>query len=233
MALTLHFHPLSSHCHKVLIALYELGTPFQPRVLDLGDAQQRAAFLALWPTGKMPLLQDGDRVVPETTVIVEYLTQHHAPAGQTLLPADAQEALEVRLMDRLVDLYVMHPMQAIVADRLRAEAGRDPIAVAKARETLAMAYGLLEQRLADPQAGERAWIAGPQFSLADCTAAPSLFYATTLVALGPRHPRLAAYFERLLARPAVARVIDEARPFFQYYPYREALPARFYTPEAR
>lgn len=227
MALSLHFHPLSSHCHKVLIALYELALPFEPRPLNLGDPQQRSAFLALWPTGKMPLLVDGARVVPETTIIIEYLTQHHAPAGQTLLPADADAALEVRLMDRLVDLYVMHPMQAIVADRLRAEADRDPIAVAKARETLSMAYGLLEQRL-----GDRAWLAGPQFSMADCVAAPSLFYSTTLVPFAPEHARLAAYYERLLARPSVARVLDEARPFFQYYPFREALPARFYKPEA-
>lgn len=231
MALTLHYHPLSSHCHRVLIALYELDAPFQPRLLNLGDPQQRKDFLALWPTGKMPLLQDGGHVVPETTVIVEYLSRHHAPMGQTLLPADADEALEVRLMDRLIDLYVMHPMQAIVADRLRDEAVRDPIAVAKARETLAMAYGLLEQRLGQDGA-ERAWIAGPQFSLADCTAAPSLFYATTLVPLAPEQTRLAAYFERLLARPSVARVLEEARPFFQYYPFREALPARFYTAEA-
>ena len=227
MPLSLYFHPLSSHCHKVLIALYELAVPFEPRVLNLGDPKERADFLALWPTGKMPLLLDGSQVVPETTVIIEYLTQHHAPAGQTLLPANAQAALEVRLMDRLVDLYVMHPMQAIVGDRLRAEADRDPVTVAQARATLSMAYGLLEQRL-----GDRAWIAGPDFSLADCTAAPSLFYASTLVPFAPEQRRLAAYFERLLARASVARVIDEARPSFQYYPYREALPARFYVPEA-
>lgn len=227
MALALHFHPLSSHCHKVLIALYELAVPFEPRPLNLGNPQERSAFLALWPTGKMPLLQDGECTVPETTIIIEYLTLNHAPAGQTLLPADAQSALEVRLMDRLVDLYVMHPMQAIVADRLRAEADRDAIAVAKARETLAMAYGMLEKTLAD-----RAWLAGAQFTMADCVAAPSLFYATTLVPFAPEHKRLAAYYERLLARPSVMRVLDEARPFFQFYPFREALPARFYQPEA-
>ncbi|WP_298929648.1 glutathione S-transferase family protein [uncultured Ramlibacter sp.] len=226
MALALYHHPLSSHCHKVLIALYELALPFEPHLLNLGDPQQRSDFLALWPTGKIPLLLDGDLLVPETSIQVEYLAQHHAPSGQTLLPADAQAALEVRLMDRLVDLYVMHPMQAIVADRLRGEGKGDPIAVAKAKETLAMAYGLLEKRI-----GERTWLAGDAFSLADCTAAPSLFYATTLVPLAPAHQRLAAYFERLLARPSVARVLDEARPFFQYYPYREALPARFYKPE--
>lgn len=227
MALTLHFHPLSSCCHKVLIALYELGAPFEGRLLDLGDDGQRAAFLALWPTGKMPLLQDGSRVVPETSIIIEYLSRHHAPGGQQLLPADAEAGLEVRLMDRLLDLYVMTPMQAIVADRLRAEPDRDPIAVAKARETLAMAYAMLDERLAG-----RDWIAGGQFSMADCAAAPALFYAFTLVPLPARHQRLAAYFERLLARPSVARTLAEAQPYFAFYPFREALPARFLPPAA-
>ncbi len=222
MALQLYFHPLSSHCHKVLIALYDTAIAFEPHQLNLGDEKERSDFIALWPTGKMPLLIDEGRVVPETSIIMEYLAQHHAPAGQTLLPTDAEAALEVRLMDRLVDLYVMTPMQAIVADRLRAEADRDAMTVEKARATLAMAYGLLEQKLEG-----RAWMAGAQFTMADCTAAPSLFYAITLLPLGPEHSRLAAYFERLLTRPSVARTLEEAKPFFKYYPYREALAARF------
>lgn len=227
MALTLHFHPLSSCCHKVLIALYELGVPFEGRFLDLGDDAQRAAFLALWPTGKMPLLQDGPRVVPETSIIIEYLAQHHAPGAQQLVPADPEAGLEVRLMDRLLDLYVMTPMQAIVADRLRSEPDRDPLAVAKARDTLAMAYELLDQRLAG-----RDWIAGQPFSMADCAAAPALFYAFTLVPLPAQQHRLAAYFERLLERPSVARTLAEARPYFAFYPFREALPQRFRPPAA-
>ena len=125
-------------------------------------------------------------------------------------------------MDRLLDLYVMTPMQAIVADRLREEADRDAINVSNARGTLATAYGLLEQKLEG-----RAWMAGDSFSLADCAAAPSLFYATTLVPLQAEHHRLGGYLERVLQRPSVARVLEEAQPFFQYYPYREALPARF------
>lgn len=227
MALSLYFHPLSSCCHKVLIALYELEIPFERRFLDLGDDEQRSNFLALWPTGKMPLLLDDDRVVPETSVIIEYLTQHHAPRGQLLLPVDGDAGLEVRMMDRLLDLYAMAPMQAIVADRLRAESDRDPIAVEKARDTLAMTYGLLEQRLA-----ERPWVAGQQFSMADCTAAPALFYASTLVPLPAGHRRLAAYFERLLQRHSVARTLDEARPYFNFYPFRNAIPARFLQPAA-
>ncbi len=138
MALTLHYHPLSSCCHKVLIALYELGLPFETHLLNLGDAAVRDAYRQLWPTGKMPLLVDAGRVVPESSIIIEHLTRH-AARTQCLLPADPVECLEVRLWDRLADLYVMAPMQAVVADRLRAEADRDPLAVAQARGQLAMA----------------------------------------------------------------------------------------------
>ncbi|RZI96025.1 MAG: glutathione S-transferase family protein [Rubrivivax sp.] len=222
MSLILHYHPLSSFCHKVLIALYELDVPFEPRLLNLGDPAQRDAFLALWPTGKMPLLQDGPRVIPETSVIIEYLARQSTPAAQTLIPADPEPALEVRLMDRLSDLYVMMPMQAIVADRLRAEADRDSLTVDKARSTLSMAYRLLEDKLA-----AREWLAGPDFSLADCAAAPALFYASTLVSIPAEAQRLSAYFERLMQRPSVARTLEEAKPFFQFYPYRDAIPARF------
>lgn len=222
MALSLHFHPLSSFCHKALIALNELDIDVERRFLDLGDPAQRTAFLARWPTGKMPLLVDGDRVVPETSVIIEYLAKRYGRPDQQLVPTDEDAALEVRLMDRLLDLYVMLPMQAIVGDRLRAEADRDPIAVKKARDTLAMAYGMLDERIAD-----RAWAAGEHFSMADCAAAPSLFYAATLVPFAPSQRRLAAYFERLMQRPSVVRTLEEARPYFKFYPYREALPVAY------
>ncbi|WP_431101455.1 glutathione S-transferase family protein [Roseateles noduli] len=222
MALSLHFHPLSSFCHKALIALNELDIDVERRFLDLGDPAQRTAFLARWPTGKMPLLVDGDRVVPETSVIIEYLAKRYGRPDQQLVPTDEDAALEVRLMDRLLDLYVMLPMQAIVGDRLRAEADRDPIAVKKARDTLAMAYGMLDERIAD-----RAWAAGEHFSMADCAAAPSLFYAATLVPFAPSQQRLEAYFERLMQRPSVVRTLEEARPYFKFYPYREALPVAY------
>lgn len=222
MALSLYFHPLSSFCHKALIALNELDIEVDRRLLNLGDPEERTAFLSRWPTGKMPLLVDGERVVPETSVIIEYLARRHARSDQQLVPSDEDVALEVRLMDRLFDLYVMLPMQSIVGDRLRQEADRDPMSVDKARETLAMAYGMLETRLAD-----REWAAGDHFSMADCAAAPSLFYATTLVPFDASQQRLAAYFGRLMQRPSVARTLDEARPFFKFYPYREALPAEY------
>lgn len=227
MALTLHYHPLSSYCMKVLIAADELGVALDKKLLNLGDPAERAAFLKLWPTGKMPLLVDNGRVVPETSIITEYLQRHHAADGRALLPADADAALDVRLWDRVFDLYVMTPMQAHTNDLLRGEADRDPIAVAAARSRLLSTYELLERQL-----DGRTWITGESFTLADCAAAPSLFYAITYVPAAPEHTRLAAYLERLWARPSVARVIEAARPFFRYYPGRAGLSQRFFDPES-
>jgi glutathione S-transferase len=221
MALTLHFHPLSSYCQKVLIALYELDMPFEPRFVNLGDPAVREAFRNLWPTAKMPLLVDDGHVVPETSIIIEYLDTRRAGA-RNLIPEDSAASLEVRLWDRLFDLYVMTPLQAIVGDRLRAEGDRDPIAVAAARKSLAMAYDMIEQRMS-----QRMWAASERFSMADCAAAPSLFYAAAVAPFPASHTHLAAYFERLLQRPSYARTLEEARPYFQFFPFREALPARF------
>ena len=224
MALTLHYHPLSSYCHKLLIAVDELGIEADKRLVNLGDPAERAAFVALWPTGKMPLLVDDGRVVPETSIAIEYL-QRHAQPGRRLIPDEADAALDVRLWDRLFDLYVMTPMQAHTSDLLRPEADRDPINVAEAKAKLLMAYGLIDRQLAG-----RTWVTGEAFTMADCAAAPSLFYAVTYVAPPPEHRHLAAYVERLLARPSVARTIEQAKPFFKYYPGRAGLAKRFYDP---
>ena len=224
MALTLHYHPLSSYCHKLLIALDELGIEADKRLVNLGDPAERAAFVALWPTGKMPLLVDDGRVVPETSIAIEYL-QRHAQPGRRLIPDEADAALDVRLWDRLFDLYVMTPMQAHTSDLLRPEADRDPIHVAEEKAKLLIAYGLIDRHLAG-----RTWETGEAFTLADCAAAPSLFYAVTYVAPPPEHRHLAHYVERLLARPSVARTIEQAKPFFKYYPGRAGLAKRFYDP---
>jgi glutathione S-transferase len=221
MALTLHYHPLSSSCWKVLIALYENGTPLEAQVVNLGDPAARAAYAALWPTAKIPLLVDGERVVPETSLQIEYLDRRH-PGRVRLLPDDFDAQLDVRLWDRLFDLYVMDPMQRYIAQLLRPEAQRDPLAMQASVDGLGLAYDLIESRM-----GEHTWAAGEDFSLADCAAAPALFYAAIVRPFSPEHVRLAAYFERLLARPSVWRCIVEARPVFQYYPLRSALPARF------
>jgi glutathione S-transferase len=142
-----------------------------------------------------------------------------------LLPHDPDAALEVRLWDRLFDLCLMTPMQALTADLLRAPADRDALGVAQARNTLASAYALIDRHLAG-----RTWAAGDAFSMAECAAAPALFYAVTYVPFAPQQAQLAAYFERLMAHPAVALTIDQARPWFKYYPGRAGLSPRFFDP---
>jgi glutathione S-transferase len=223
MSLTLYFHPLASFCWKVQIALYENNTPFTGEIVNLGDKQSSARFFELWPVGKMPVLRDDarDRTVPETTIIIEYLDRHY-PGAQRLFPQDEDLRLDARLWDRFFDLYVQTPMQRIVAQQLRPEAERDPQAVPESTAALKMAYGMLDRQLAT-----RTWTIGDAFSIADCAAFPALFYSGTLVPFDSGHPNVAAYFDRLAQRPSTRRVIDEARPFFQYYPFSEAIPKRF------
>jgi glutathione S-transferase len=221
-SLQLHYHPLSSYCHKLLIALEELGVEVDKRLLNLGDPQERAEFLALWPTGKMPLLIDAGRPIAETSIIIEHLQRHHAAAGRALLPPDPDAALQVRLWDRLCDLYVMTPMQAHTAQLLRPEGERDARAVSGARELLQRSYDMLERQLQG-----QTWLVGEAFSLADCAAAPSLFYARVYRPFESHHAALSAYFERLLARESVARTVAQARPYFRYFPGRAGLERRF------
>jgi glutathione S-transferase len=223
VSLTLYYHPLASFCWKVQLALYENGTSFVGEIVNLGDQQSSARFFDLWPLGKMPVLRDDarDRTVPETTIILEYLDRYY-PGAQKLLPEHEERRLDARLWDRFFDLYVQQPMQRIVAQQLRPEDQRDPLAVPESTAALQMAYGMLDRQLAT-----RTWAVGEMFSIADCAAFPALFYADTVVSFTSTHPSTAAYFERLLQRPSVQRVLDEARPYFKFYPFRNALPARF------
>jgi len=223
MALILYHHPLASFCHKVLMALYEYGTPFTPRIVDLMDQAERARYLELWPVGKIPVLRDDrrDRTVPETSIMIEYL-EHNYAGELRLFPRDEAQRLEARLWDRFFDSYVQVPMSKIVTDRLRAEGEHDARGVAEARAALSVAYATLEQHLA-----ERTWAIGDTFSIADCAAAPALFYAGIVEPFANGHPRVAAYFERLLERPSFKRVLAEARPYFPSFPYKELMPARF------
>ena len=212
MSLTLYFHPLSCYCQKVLVALYENGTPFTPKLVNLGDPGERADFLALWPMGKFPLLADGARLVPESSVIIEYLALHRA-GPEALLPENPVAALDVRRLDRFFEVYMTSPMQKIVLDRIRPAESKDPLGVDEAKEMLKRAYGVLEAEL-----GDRSWSAGERFTMADCSAAPALFYAERCVSFQSSYPRLAAYFERLRTRPSFAEVLAEAEPFFQFFP---------------
>lgn len=186
MSLTLYFHPLSSFCQKVLIALYENGTPFVPQIVDLADDASRAAFLKIWPIGKFPVLRDDarDQTVPESGIIIEYLDQHH-PGRTPLVPADADLAWRTRLRDRFYDLYVNAPMQKIVTDRLRPAGHTDPHGVEQARTQLQVAYGLIEEEMAG-----KTWAMGDAFGMADCAAAPALFYADLVLPFGDAHRTL-------------------------------------------
>jgi glutathione S-transferase len=212
MALTLYAHPFSSYCQKVLIALYENVTPFEWRVLTPDDPETNEAFSALWPIRRMPLLHDGEHTVPESSIIIEYLDRHH-PGPVRLIPADADTALEARLLDRCFDNYVQTPQQKIVLDSLRTAADRDPWGVKEARARLDIAYAWLDRKLAG-----RTWATGGDFSLADCAAAPALFYADWTHRIPARCANVVAYRQRLLARPSFARAVDEARPYRPYFP---------------
>lgn len=210
--LILHEHPFASYCWKALIALYERGVPFEPHlVLDEAD---RAELARLWPPASIPVLVDGETglTVPESTAVVEYLDGFGA--APPLIPVDPAAALQARLWDRVLDGQVMAPMQKIVADSLRPDDSHDAYGVAQARAELERAYELLDEHLS----GKR-WVAGAELTLADCAAAPSLFYARVVHRWDEgRLAELTRYYEDVTARHSVARVIEEASE------YRHLLP---------
>ena len=210
MSLTLYAHPFSSYCQKVLIALWENETPFTYRHLEHpGAAEERAA---LWPFGRFPVLTDDGVMVAESTIIIEHLELNH-PGRVRLLPEDRIAALEVRFMDRFFDNYVMTEMQKPVFEALKAEGSRKDEAMVAARQALDTAYAWLERKLSG-----RTWAAGETFSLADCAAAPSLFYADWVHEIAPTLPRLREYRSQLLARPSFSRAVEEGRPYRTYFP---------------
>ena len=219
MSLTLYYHPLASFCHKVLIALYERGIAFEKRFIDLANEEDRQALEAVWPLRKFPVLHDAirNRDIAETSIIIEYLDQHF-DGKPTMIPAHPDEALEVRLWDRIFDHHVQVPMNEIVFDRLF---GRNAD-VSTWRNALDIAYEMCERQLAD-----KTWICGESFTMADCAAAPALFYAATVHPFPRSAVKLHGYFERLVERPSVRQVIEDAAPYFPLYPYNEAIPARF------
>ena len=212
MTLTLYAHPFSSYCQKALIALYENDTPFTYRTLAAGNEQAGAELAALWPLKRFPVLVDQGRTVVEASVIIEHLILHH-PGPVPLIPENPRAALDVRMMDRFFDNYVMTPVQKVVLDALRPEGERDPRGVADARRLLDGAYGWLDGTMAG-----REWAARDRFSLADCAAAPSLFYADWVHPIADRVATVRASRRRLLARPSFARAVDEARPYRQFFP---------------
>jgi glutathione S-transferase len=210
MTLVLHAHPFSSYSQKVLIALYENATPFTSRLL--GDADSFAELAKLWPLRLMPVLTDGDEIVREASIIVEHLMLRH-PGPVRLIPQDSEAALKVRFLDRVFDNYVMAPMQRVVFDALRGAGERDPRGVADAKARLDQSYEWIDGELKG-----RTWAAGEAFTLADCAAAPSLFYADWVHPIAEKFGTVRAYRARLLRRPSFARAVEEARPYRAFFP---------------
>jgi glutathione S-transferase len=207
--LKLYSHPFSSYSQKALIALYENDTPFEYRNLE--EPAANAELAALWPLKRFPLIVDGDETILEATTIIEYLEIHYP--GRTRLIPDGDAGVEVRMLDRVFDNYVMTPMQKIVGNALRPETDRDAYGVLEARALLDKIYAWLDERLAG-----RSWACGASFTLADCAAAPSLFYADWAHEIPTSRANLRAYRARLLARPSVMRAVDEGRPYRSYFP---------------
>ncbi|GLQ90000.1 glutathione S-transferase family protein [Dyella flagellata] len=212
MNLKLYAHPFSSYCQKVLIALYENDIPFEWRELSSEQPEIYAEFAALWPLKRFPVLVDGNRPIMESSIIIEHLELYY-PGPVSLLPANARTALEVRNLDRFFDCYVSTPQQKIVFNAMRPEVERDARGVREAREMLDTAYAWLDRHL-----DGREWATQHGFSLADCSAAPSLFYADWTHRIDPSFSKLIAYRKRLLARPSFARAVDEARPYRPLFP---------------
>ncbi len=214
MSLTLYMHPLSSYCHKVLMALYENDTPFEVKRVD--DPATHAELQAFWPVARFPVLRDAandDRVVPESSIIIEYLAQHY-PGPVKLVPEDPEFARQVRMRDRFFDLYLHTPMQKLAFDRMRPEGKHDTYGIEEARAQFRTALDMIEGDMATKR-----WAMGDDFTMADCAAAPPLFYGNILMRpFRDTHPNTAAYLDRLMARPAYARVLEEAKPFMHMLP---------------
>lgn len=210
MTIELFSHPFSSYCQKALIAFYENDIAFTERMLEEPGVGDELA--SLWPMKRFPILRENGRVVMEATIIIEYLGVHH-PGPVKLIPEDPELAWQVRMLDRVFDNYVMTPQGKFVFDAMRPEGSRDPHGVEEARKMLDTSYAWLDEHMRD-----KTWAVGETFTLADCAAAPSLFYADWTHRIPERYENLIAYRARLLARPSFARAVDEARRFRHYFP---------------
>lgn len=214
MTLRLYMHPLASYCWKTLIALYEADVAFEPEIVDLQDPDARERFVRMTPLGKFPVIVDEEngKAFPESSIIIEYLASKY-PAAAKLLPSDPDLALRVRLSDRFYDLYIHEKMQKIVGDRIRPEGQKDPGGVERAHAELEIALALVDRDMASG-----GWATGLTFTMADCAAAPALYYANQVAPFGDNHPGAARYLDRLIARPSFARVLAEAQPYFDMFP---------------
>lgn len=212
MHFTLWYHPYSGYGQKAATAVYELGLPFELRVVDHTDEGLMAEFRKVSPFAKMPVLVDADgRAFHESSIVIEWMDRE--AGGGRLIPADFDAALEARLVDRVMDHYVGGPMNRIVLEKFRPAESRDPFGSEQDAGVVAQAWDWLEDRLSDG----RTWGAGEAFTLADCAAAPLMTYARRLVPFGDR-PRLKAWHGRLMQRPSFRRALADAAPYGDLMP---------------
>jgi glutathione S-transferase len=227
MSLKLYFHPLSSFCQKVLVALYENDTPFEPHIVNLrldpqtanpGAEKTRAEFFKIWPVGRFPVLRDDarDQTIPESSSIIEYLQQHF-PGKTRFVPEDAELARQTRFHDRFYDLHVNVRLQKIGTDRLRPAGKNDSYGVEEAKRLLQTALGMIDGEMA-----KKTWAMGDDFTMADCAAAPPLFYVNMIMLFAEAYPNVAAYLGRLKRRPSFARALKEAEPYLRLLPKEKA-----------
>lgn len=203
-------HPFSSYTWKAKIAFYASGVPFDFRMIDPDHPNNAAIVAAASPMGKFPLLIEGDKHVFEATAIIEHLAATR-PEARALIPPDAEAAVTVRMLDRVFDNYVMHPMQEIVAAHLRSPGSPDAAVVGRMREALEKPYAWLDRWL-------ESYAPAHPITLIECSAAPSLFYADWVHEIPVELEHLRRWRAHLLALPAVARCVDEARPYREYFP---------------
>ena len=213
MTLVLYGHPFASFVWKPLIALYERKVEFEFRMVDPDHPEHQRRVAELSPTGQFPALVDGEIEITESNPVIEYLDLFHGSADPMIPREDPRKAIEARMMADIFDDYVHAPMQRIVGDSLRAEQERDARGVADAHAFLDRAYSWLEPRLQRKQ-----WAACDRFTIADCAAAPALFYSDWVHPISERFSAIRAYRARLLSRPSVSKVVDEARPYRKFFP---------------
>lgn len=205
----LYSFPLSTYSQKVLIALGEKGVTCEIEDVMLFDDEQRARYREVYPLGKIPLLVlDDGHMIPESSIIVEYLDTHF-DSGTRLIPVDAEASRKVRFQDRMLDLYLNDPVATLVFQSWKPESERDAELVERASFRIGVMYRFMNQEMA-----HRTWSAGDDFTLADCAAAPPLFYARE-VAPFDEYPNVVAYWERLEARASYAAVVEAARPHLE------------------
>lgn len=204
----LYFSYPSPYCQKVLIALYEKKIAFVGKLVNLADPADKAEYQAIYPLGKVPLLcTDDNKLVPESSIIIEFLDQ--VEPAHRLIPLETDHARNVRLWDRLADQYLCASVMNMLMESRKPTAQQNAADIERWSRTLGTMY-----RMIDDQLARFPYLAGMEFSMADCAALPGLYYSSQFASL-KGFPRLSSYFESLMLRASVMRVVDDAAPYIK------------------